>query len=373
MVFSAVITGAWLSGERILYLSALVLFLLPILSYCISFLLLRGLRVSRTQPDAVTKNTAGKLIVGLHNITFMPLGYVSVLVNADENAIKVLANPSPQMNPFGRATLEIPFEIEFRGHFDFGLRAVQISDITGLFTLTRYFDGAKYILSLPHVVDASRFPLTSNLMTQLSSRYDVRDEDYSTISDVRQYLPTDSIKRVHWKLTAKRNEWLVKNFQSNALNLVSVLVDSTRLTALEPRENYKIEDAMVENALGLAKFCLNKGMPVDFLTTEGRKASAKAPGEFELIYQNAAEMHFTEETALDVPTVLSQELTEGYVNAVILTAQLTAALYERVINCIKNGHHMAILYFAPEGEEEAGTSEIFRLLNESAAKCIRVM
>jgi len=364
--------GAFFSGQRILYLAAAVLLVLPFVSYVITFLLLRGLRVFRSQPNAVLKNETGVLNVRLHNNFPVPLGSVGVIIHADEHAISVLENQTVPIFPFGKQELEIPFQIEFRGHYRFGLAAVQVTDITGLFRLSRSFDATKQITALPQIADLSNFPLTMNLMTQASSRHDIRDEDYTTISDIRQYLPTDSIKRVHWKLTAKRNEWLVKNFQSNALNQVSLILDTQRIS-LPPRDTYELEDRMVEYTLGVAKFCLNKGMPIDFRTTQGNKSNARNAAEFAIIYHAAGGLKFESETALDTPSIISQELNDatGYVNAVIITANLTPELYERILHGTSNGHYIAILYFAPP-EESPETQEIYKLLSETGTPCFRI-
>ena len=55
-LFFGICIGAFFSGERVLYLTAVVLFALPILSYTITFALLRGLRVFRAQPESISKN-----------------------------------------------------------------------------------------------------------------------------------------------------------------------------------------------------------------------------------------------------------------------------------------------------------------------------
>ncbi|MCL1883283.1 MAG: DUF58 domain-containing protein [Defluviitaleaceae bacterium] len=371
LMFVGVCIGAWFSGERILFLAATILFALPIISYIYTYFLLRGIKVSRSQPDTIMKNAKGTLTIHLHNTLFMPLGGVEVSVNADEHAITILENQTIPLNPFAKETLKIPFQTEFRGYFNLGLDAIRVMDITGLFKLKREFDGSKMILSLPHVAELSHFPLSMNLMTQASSRYDIRDEDYTTISDIRQYLPTDSIKRVHWKLTAKRNEWLVKNFQSNALNLVSIILDTARVD-LPKRESYALEDSMVENALGLAKFCLTKGMPVNFITTQ--KISARNAADFEAIYQAASNLEFSQDAVADCHSMLAQELTEatGVVNAVIMTSHLDAPqLYERVISGTNNGHYIAVLYF-PKPKPDFDADEIFRLLTESSFPCYKI-
>ena len=370
VIFLGVLTGAWFTGERILYLTAAVLFALPIFSYVITSGLLRGLRVKRKQPDAIVKNSTGVLTVAIQNNTFLPLGSVDVVVRANEYAIEVLENQTVPINPFGRRRLEIPFEIKYRGHYNFGLAAIQVADMTGLFRLTRVFDATKMITSLPLVADISNFPLAMNMMTQASSRHDIRDEDYSTISDIRQYLPTDSIKRVHWKLTAKRNEWLVKTFQSNALSLVSIILDISR-TNPDPSQTLAIEDAMVENALGLAKFCLSRAMPVDFITTDGQKINARKPEDFTIVYEQASGLHFLSDATPNCHGALSQLLIEasGYVNAVILTPQLNAALYEKVRQAANNGHYIAVIYFAAQGEICDVSEEIYNLLCEGGTPC----
>lgn len=369
VIFVAVSIGAYFSGERILFFSAAVLIILPAASYALTFFALRGIRVSHKQPEVVLKGEPASIAVVLHNRTPLPFSSVEVLLNADSDAVILPKNKPVSLGAFKKRDATVPFEVEFRGFYELGLRAVRVTDVTGLFRLSRKIGGAKTIIALPHVAELADVSLAANLMTQASSRFDIRDEDYSTIADIRQYQPTDSIKRVHWKLTAKRNEWLVKIFQSNALNIVTVILDATRLP-LPTREAYAVEDALVENALGVAKFCLNRNMPVDFHAAQ--KIAAKSPAEFETIYRAAAALRFTPDPAHDPKATLSRELNNaaGYLNAVILTARLTAPLTERVLTAVNNGHFIALMYFPPE-TPCAESEEMAKILCESSVSLIR--
>jgi uncharacterized protein (DUF58 family) len=38
-------------------------------------------------------------------------------------------------------------------------------------------------------------------------------QNESVFSDIRDYVPGDSLNRIHWKLTAKEGKWLTKDFQ----------------------------------------------------------------------------------------------------------------------------------------------------------------
>ncbi|MCL2840527.1 MAG: DUF58 domain-containing protein [Defluviitaleaceae bacterium] len=363
---------AWLSGERILYVTFIVLFALPLVSYVLTLVRIRGLRIKQNIPDAVLKNETGQITVTLHNTTPIPFGMAEVVILSDEFAVKINQNHTANLRPLCATLCKVEFKGLYRGQYDIGLASITVMDMIGLFKLRRKFSQVKKITILPNVPDVSDFPLAMNLMTQAHSRYDMRDEDYSTISDIRQYIPTDSIKRVHWKLTAKRHEWLVKVFQSNALNQVSLILDTTRQD-LMPKDCLAMEDQMVEMSLSIAKFCLGKGMPVDFHTTEGFKAKTRVLPEFDVIYNAAAELTFEVQPSLDSLNILSHVLndTTGYVNAVIFTAQLNAELYDRIINAVNNGHHIAVTYFVPKFSNTE-YERVYRLIVESGIPSFRV-
>jgi len=364
---------ALVSGERILFIAFFVLISLPLVGYLLTVLFLRGLRIQQVVPETIIKNETGTLTVRLHNATPMPFGNIECVFYGDEHVISLLDSQTVFLAPFRSIVQEVPFVAKYRGRHLLGLGAVTAIDIGGLFKVKRKIKKMVEIIVLPEVVDMSAFPLSMNLMTQAHSRFDIRDEDYATISDIRPYIPTDSIKRVHWKLTAKRSEWLVKIFQSNALNRVCLILDSTQLS-LRPREKYALEDRMVGMTLGLARFCLSKGMPIDFFVTEGFKVDARASAEFDAIYHATGDLYFDPSPPLDVLSIFSHMLNEatGYVNVVIITGRLTAELYEKMLNASNNGHYIAVLYFATS-TPDYDSERICKLLQEGGAPCYRVV
>ena len=362
---------AWISGERILYLAFFVMLILPAVSLLLTLVMLKSVKVTQSVPLEIVKNVPELLVVSIHNHSPMPFGQVACIFLGDEHAMEIAESQVALVLPFRSTRLETPFSAIYRGHYKLGIVAIHTVDMCGLFVLKKRVNKQVEITVLPQIIDMSNFPLSMQLLSQAYSRFDIRDEDYASISDIRQYNPTDSIKRVHWKLTHKRNEWLVKVFQSNALNSVSMILDSTRLSARD-KERVAIEDRMIEMSISLAKYCLDKMMPVDFKATEGFKTIARLPAEFEVIYKAAGRLRFEEKPSLDSLSILSHVLNEatGYVNAVIITAKLDKDLYERIQNAINNGHLVAVMYFAtvmPDRDSE----RIFELLAEGGAPAFR--
>jgi len=377
LMVAMVAAGAYVMGERLLYVALAVLAGMPVASYIMTFILLRVLTVSQRAPEAVVKGNVGMITLRLSNVSPAFFGYISCQFYTDDFAVEteegvtVWLQDAAATETVG-ATHEIPFTVKYRGFFNIGLKTIHATDILGLFRLSRRTNKKVPLVALPRVVALGHFPLATHLLTQAHSRFDIKDEDYATISDIRPYLPTDSIKRVHWKLTAKRSEWLVKNFQSNALNKVTMVFDTLQLP-LRYKEQIILEDRMIEMSMAIARHCLYQGMPVEFLTGDGHRAECHNPASFEAIYHMGSQLAFTETPALTPLSMLTHSLNDasGYLNMMIFTTRLDSELYERIANGMNNGHYIAVLYFPPIIKDPA-TESVYRLLNDSGAPVFRI-
>ena len=363
---------AWITGERILFVAAAVMFSLPIASVILSRYFLARVKLSQTVPRSVLKNDTSELTVRFHNHSIMPFGNVEVVFFGDENALNMPTNDNLFVKPLRTTEYKLPFTALYRGHFILGIKAVEVLDITGLFRLKKNFGKFVEVTSLPLIKDLKSFPLNMNTHTQAQARHDLRDEDYATISDIRDYMPTDSIKRVHWKLTAKKGEWLVKIFQSNAQSRVSVILDSLRLD-VHPKEMYSLEDHIVETTVAIVKYSLMSGMPVDFFATESFKSSARAMGEFATIYNATGSLKFDRSPPLSSLSILTHLLNEasGYVNAIIICSTLSHDLSERILNATNNGHNITVLYFSTIKSNDE-SDRIFALLSDSGVMMFNI-
>ena len=374
IILAALTLFAFTSGERVLYVAAAVLLVLPAVSLLLTFVALRRLWIKQNAPATIVKNHRGALEVRLHNDSILPFTNVECVFFFDEYAIRTFGefNFKFTLRPLAAVMYEIPFTTRYRGWYQFGIDRVNVTDFMGLFQLSRAYDRHAEIISLPRILDFSNMPLALDVVAEASSRFDIKDEDYSTIADIRSYLPTDSIKRVHWKLTAKRNEWLVKIFQANAINSMSIVLDSKRMT-VPPEEMYPLEDLIVEYSLGLARYCLKRSMPVELIATNGNRTRAHNITGFDAMYKLCGGLKFEEEPSLDPVAVLTHMLNDStsYVNAVICTAALSVELYERFINAINKGNYSAIMYFPTKVPNEE-CERIFNLLEEGGLPCFRI-
>jgi hypothetical protein len=113
--------------------------------------------------------------------------------------------------------LGLDFTSSCCGNIQFSISEVQIYDYLNLVYAKKALQYKKTIAIMPNLV---------SLPTELLRCEDSLDEveehsislskgnDFSEVSDIRGFIPGDKLSRVHWKLSARSDELMVKEFNS---------------------------------------------------------------------------------------------------------------------------------------------------------------
>ena len=80
---------------------------------------------------------------------------------------------------------------------------------------------------------------------------------FSEITDIRNYRPGDPLRSVHWKLTAKTDDILVKEPQENIMKNIYVILYSTK--------DRELTDTSFNEYLWLSQELLNMEIPYTLL------------------------------------------------------------------------------------------------------------
>ncbi len=101
-----------------------------------------------------------------------------------------------------------------RGEYDFGDIYMEISDFFNIFTYTLNMSNKKPVKVYPRIyelekIEAKGMDIFKNTLVKKSGI-----EDMYNLSEVREYREGDSLKRVHWKVSAKQGDLYVKNFDT---------------------------------------------------------------------------------------------------------------------------------------------------------------
>lgn len=146
-----------------------------------------------------------------------------------------------------------------RGFFDLGEIEVTISDIFRIFKFKKKISSQASLLVYPKIIELSSFTTSSSQhQGELVSR-DGKFEDRSRINTLRDYVEGDNIKSIHWKLTAKKDEPIIKIFDNRVDSSIAVFLDNS-LTSYSHDTDNRMEDKAVDLALSIIDYCLDNGL-----------------------------------------------------------------------------------------------------------------
>lgn len=224
------------------------------------------------------------------------------------------------------------------GTFTVSLDAVRIQDLFCLFNMKKkihHQQGTYLVLPNPYPIDKPEVLPGDDGSAALGRT----QEDYNAPEDTRAYMPGDAMKRIHWKLSSRRRELVVRRFEMPAPPDTLLLMDPAVPQAEKPRDIPFLRDALCETAVAVAKLQMEDGSPVR-MPLHGKNAtefvSDQAEGLTQLKEMLAARAFSESE---DFAHILRLELRRmrrtGAV--VILTTRLNAGIVEGVTSIRRMG------------------------------------
>ncbi len=172
-----------------------------------------------------------------------------------------------------------------RGLFRVGPAVVEAAGPFGLMRRFLLDREASFITVLPRVIEIGKgWPLGHRPIHEVPRRRSLF-EDPSRFQGIREYRRGDSLRRVHWRATARSGRLQVKLFEPAVLEGMLVVVDmaeaslghSTPRLAGEPDE---LEELTVTAAASLVEFVLAGGQRVGLLSN-GTDAAERYPADWQ--------------------------------------------------------------------------------------------
>ena len=145
-------------------------------------------------------------------------------------------------------SMRLPIHAAHVGVFSVGLHSCTVEDLLGLVRKKVPFQQTSFeLLVLPRTFDIEPLKLApgdpgSELMARAT-------EDLSAPSDVRNYQPGDAMKKIHWKLSLRKRELMVRKFDEPILQDVLILMDCSRPPSWgHPQAEADLRDTLLETA-----------------------------------------------------------------------------------------------------------------------------
>jgi uncharacterized protein (DUF58 family) len=167
-----------------------------------------------------------------------------------------------------------------RGKFRLGPATLSSADPFGIFRLQRQVPGSSEILVYPRMIPLPFFRLPS---AELPGGQSVRSRTHQitpNVSTIRDYVPGDSLNRIHWRSTARTGRLMAKEFELDPTAEVYVVLDMQERVQAQPalpravrgerrprdeRQAESTEEYAVQAAASIARHLLDQNRPVGLI------------------------------------------------------------------------------------------------------------
>ncbi len=224
-IFVVVVAGA-INAPHLYYMAAILL-TLPGISYGLGFFSLRNLQFRREPPATAWAGEVGELLYVVENPTRIPRYFISCREPLPD-WIEPQSEHPPIFNVSPESTAKIVYPVRFARR---GVHALHSFDSVAIDPLGVFAFGQSHLSEGEVVV----YPVPEQMKTWKMSGADKYGwQEFTVIAlrgssvdpdGVRQYVPGDPLRRIHWRQTARTGHLSVIEFEEPQSIQVQMILD----------------------------------------------------------------------------------------------------------------------------------------------------
>lgn len=156
----------------------------------------------------------GEYILIIQNLTLLPIPYLTIKNRVLADLDPKYKGQSISLNIDEKKIIKGKVNFKVRGIYNLGDNDLNISDLFSIFEIRKYYNFHEVIKVYPRISDIKGIEVNGYNLIRNIVNFKGTLEDISAVKDIRKYNEGDSLKKVHWKLSAKYGQLYVKNFDN---------------------------------------------------------------------------------------------------------------------------------------------------------------
>lgn len=268
---------------------------------------------------------------------------------------------------FGTTESGNDFSCPHVGVFPVGVTQAVFTDCFGLFSFRSVIrESAAAVTVLPDPRETA--PLKYSPGEGETSAAQRAQADRTTPADTRAWQEGDELKRVHWKLSMRRQELMVHTYETPQRPDALVLLDCAPPPA-EGAARARMIDALTETCAGVLRSLLDAGriarMPIE--GDAHRELSGQSSEALDPMLHALAQESFTKQTDFTRMLLSASRRMRRTGTTAILTARLTPMIADAVIALGRMGPHTSFMLITA-GEPSEQQEKLLYLLRSSGVE-----
>lgn len=371
--FSYLVLCACLFVYSILYVRKITLvfavsiFVFPFLSGLIALYIAKRIEVRLMIPERVCYNgETAQVFLKVDNHAVFPIAKVEIQMEYENSVYGETGTKTTVLSLNARTsqTIRVSITPAFAGNIKFTVTKLRVVDYTSCFCKKSMLNSSIRLLVMPKVepikaplVMESRKMFENEMATVLKP-----GDDVSEILQIREYKPGDRLSRIHWKLTSKMDQIMVKEL-ANLLHYYPVfLVDTRRVV---DNTNKQELECIYRILYALSIWHIEYSKPFELAFYNSKSAGLvhyKVTSIPELYYcmQELYENNDSRDRSLGLQCFYAKEEELHYSDVIYLTSELTDE------NILKQVDFFNVLVKTTVEEKEGGDCPYFLEIIESS-------
>lgn len=296
--------------------------------------------------DLIFKGDKVTFTVNIANRSFFILPYISIsFLNDKGGVIQKHKINNISLQPFSKREVSIDYIYKYRGDFKLGVSTIEVQDFLGIFKFTLKNKTPLYITVYPQIIDIDEFYLSSGYLSDNVSSIGGGQEDISTIEEINKYNYGDSLRKIHWKLTAKTNELMIREYEKVGSRSAILILD-LQSNNFEVEKNAAIEDKLLETTIAILRYCIYNDAEVKLIyDSKGINAINYSNSlDFQKAYEALAKVEFNQKTSFKDIIESEVNCNIGKADIIIATFNINYILYEELNKAILLGCNITLIY-----------------------------
>lgn len=268
----------------------LVLSTFFILDVLILFFAKNGIEGSRITPEKLSNGDENEIKINIKNFYTFPISVQLIdeipfqfQIRDFEIRQKIKASSEKEINYYLRPTE--------RGEYYFGNLNVYVSSPLWLISRRFTFDKDKMVPTYPSYIQLRKYSLIafSNNLFQYGIKKIRRIGHTMEFEQIKEYTQGDDVRTLNWKATAKKNSFMVNQFQDEKSQSVYMIIDKGRVMKM-PFNGLSLLDYAINATLVLSNVILKKqdkaGMLAFSKKVENRVFAERRASQMQKILEN---------------------------------------------------------------------------------------
>ena len=362
-LFAMLLTAAMSTGSTLLFVLAIMVALTVFV--CLISVIWASATVRITaeiEDQTVYRGEHTTLVLGVSHGGWIPVAPVILEIpsmsGGDSRKIRLKDIP-------GRVqSLRMPIDAAHVGIYTSGIQTCMIEDMLGMFQRVIRPDETVYSLTvLPRVFDVDPLVMApGDPGSELMAR---ANEDLNAPSDIRAYQPGDAMKKIHWKLSARKQELIVRKFEEPLLQEVLILMDCSRPPFHgDSQAEADIRDTLLETAASLFSAQMRTDHEIRMPLTGSRPAEADRSIGTTIALKYLAGVDFSETDRFERVLQMESSRMSKVGCVAVVTARLNYAMVDIVTRIHRTGPNLR-LYLVTSTPEDANVLPLISRLQHS--------